>query len=353
MPVVRMPDDRLVRYPDEMPQADIKAHIESVFPYAYERAPITRKSTLSEEFKRGYRSQFSSARAGIESLLGDADIAAEAGAERQEDIAADYGVAPSLATLRETATEEGLPAAVLEGITQIPRSVFGQIAPVTTWAGGMRLGAMAVPIPQLKPLAGIAGAALALYPQFLGFNIQRQAEEQLASGEEVDINLPRAIKAAAGQSAVETAGTGFVFGKGVIRAALGLSPRDVLRPRHVRQLVRVADRSLKNTVLRGVTRGAAAEMPVEVAQQVMERYAADLDLLSDDAMEEYGEAAYLAATVGGTFGGVSNIGRPMAARGRLAREQARTQEEALVAAEEEAKTTGTAAAGTAAAAARP
>ena len=40
--------------------------------------PITRKSTVGEELRRGYRAQFSAGRAGIESLLGDADIAAEA-----------------------------------------------------------------------------------------------------------------------------------------------------------------------------------------------------------------------------------------------------------------------------------
>ena len=72
-------------------------------------------------------------------------------------------------------------------------------------------------------------------------------------------------------------------------------------PLKTQKLITTANRSLGRTVGRGVATGAAAEMPTEVAQQVLERAQAGLDVLSDDALAEYGEAAYLAATMGGTL----------------------------------------------------
>ena len=56
------------------------------------------------------------------------------------------------------------------------------------------------------------------------------------------------------------------------------------------------------------------EMPTEIAQQVLERAQAGLDVLSSEAISEYGEAAYLAATVGGTLGPIGALGSRSRAR---------------------------------------
>jgi hypothetical protein len=73
------------------------------------------------------------------------------------------------------------------------------------------------------------------------------------------------------------------------------------------------------TVAGGAARGLV-EIPTEVAQQVLERAQAGLDLFSPDAISEYGEAAYQAGLVGPTVGGIASP---------INRAQARSQLEGL------------------------
>jgi hypothetical protein len=148
-------------------------------------------------------------------------------------------------------------------------------------------------------------------------------------GEPVKIDLAKAGVAAAGQSALEGAGAAFTLGKGVVKGILGITDdAAVTSARAAKQLEETARRSLTGTVVRGAGRGAVVGMPVEVAQQVIERAQAGLDLTSPDALTEYGEAAYQAGLVGGPLGAAGNV---------VTRSQARDQ----VAARAEADTAGT------------
>jgi len=64
----------------------------------------------------------------------------------------------------------------------------------------------------------------------------------------------------------------------------------------------IAQESLLKVLGKGTAVGAAVEIPTEVTQQMLERLQAGLPITSDDALAEYGEAAYGAGLVGGPFG---------------------------------------------------
>ena len=321
------------------------AHYASTRPQG-PQTPAGAQSTIGEELARGVGQVVSSTRTGLGALFGDGEAAALSGLERGEEQARAYGEAPSFERVKRVAEEEGIPAAAAAGVGQVPRALAGQAGVIGTAIGGARLGAaIAPPIPVLKGIGALIGAGAALYPQFVGSNVQRQAQEQIAQGtpeSDIDIDVGGASRAAIAQSLVESAGTGFVLGKRMVKGILGIADEAPMGARAAEELRKVADRTIKGSVARGFARGAGAEVPVEVAQQIIERDQAGLDLLSDEALTEYGEAAYMAATVGGVLGGGSNIFAPSAARAQI-----RAEEEALETGElgiEEAAATESAAA---------
>jgi hypothetical protein len=272
-----------------------------------------RKSTVGEEAMRGLRTSASGARTGILSALGDEDAqreAALAGIQQSQNIAESYGQAPGFAPVREKYKEEGLAASIGEGVAQIPRAVAQQSGPIASFIGGAKAGAMFMPIPQLKALAGIVGGAAALSPQFLGFNIERQVQEQIDQGvapENTEIDYELARNAALLQGGIESVGQAIVLGKGLVRSIVGGNKGRTFSATDTNKLIRASERSLLGAAGAGGVRGTAAEVPVEVAQQVIERYQAGIEVFSDEALAEYGEAAFIAATVGGTLGSAGGV----------------------------------------------
>ena len=301
------------------------------------RIPEGEQSTIGEELVRGVRQLGSASRTGISSLFGDAEEAALEGIERGKAIGESYGEAPSFQRIKDIAEEEGVLSAAASGVGQVPRALAGQVGVIGTALAGARLGAAVTPPvlpvvgPFAKPLGALLGGATAVGSQFLGSNVQRQAEAQQERGEELDIDVAKAARGAALQSLTETAGTGFVLGKRLIKNILNIAEDAPLTGQAASSLLNVSKRSIANSMGRGAVRGAASEVPVEVAQSVIERDQAGLDLLSDEALEEYGEAAYMAATVGGSLGAGANAFAPSSARAELANqenEEAEAQAEA-------------------------
>ena len=82
----------------------------------------------------------------------------------------------------------------------------------------------------------------------------------------------------------------------------------------------LAARSAGKTIFKGALKGLA-EIPTEILEQMGERYQADLDLFSDDAMAEYKEAAAGAAAVGTVGGALGSLPERNAAR-KAMRQQA-------------------------------
>jgi len=195
-------------------------------------------------------------------------------------------------------------------------------------ASGARLGALTSEFtgPVGPLVGGLVGGIAANVPQFAGTNIERRIEEKTPG----PLVTPEVYTTATGQAALDTAATMFTLGTGLVAKVVGRPIAQVSE----QQLLKTAERSLTGTLTRGAGRGAISEMPTEVAQQVLERKQAGLDLTSEDAYREYGEVAAAAGVLGAGFGGVGNIVTRSQARGTIAeQEQARDLELAAIAQE--------------------
>lgn len=295
---------------------------------AKEEAP--KKSTVTGELVRGGKQLASSIRTGAEALFGTPEEAALAGIERGRKISEEAGEGVSLEAIKRAYEKEGLLSAAGEVAGQIPRALAGQGAQLAAMAAAAKAGAMAgTPFgPAGTVIGGALGAGASLLPQFLGANVERQVQEQIEAGQAPKVDLGRAGAAAAGQAAIEGAGTAFVLGKRVVKGVLGIADDAALATAKAQQeMVKAAERTMLQAAGRGAARGAT-EIPVEVAQQVLERAQAGLDVTSPEALSEYGEAAYQAALVGGPLGAVSGpIDTGMARQARARIEQANAERE--------------------------
>ena len=280
-----------------------------------EQEKARKRSTIGSELVRGGKQVFSSGRTGLESIFSPEE-AAKAGVARSEAIAKEAGEGASLEAVKKAYQDKGLLSAAGEVASQIPRALAGQGANLATMAGGARLGAMAGSA--IAPgvgtvIGGALGAGATLLPQFMGANVERQAAEQMEAGKDVSIDRTKAYTGAAAQAAIESAGTALVLGKRIVKGVLGIADDAALKTaKSQAELVKTAGRSLAAATGRGVV-GGAVEIPVEISQQIIERYQAGLDLTSPEAFKEYGESAYQAALIGGPLGGAGGaMGRRLA-----------------------------------------
>jgi len=301
-----------------------------------------RKSTIGSELVRGGKQMLSSVRTGAEALIGSPEEAALAGIERGRGIGEEAGEGASLEAVKRAYQERGLLSAAGEVAGQVPRALAGQVPQLAAMAGAAKLGAMAGTAIAPGPgtiAGGILGAGASLLPQFFGSNVERQAAEQLEKGEPVQIDRTTAGAAAAGQAAIEGAGTAFVLGKRIVKGVLGVADDTALATAKAQQaMTRAAERSLATAALGGSARGIATEIPVEIAQSVIERAQAGLDVTSPEAMAEYGEVAYQAGLVGGAIGGGAGpVDTAMARQGVKARDAFQDAEAKRIAAEERAR----------------
>jgi hypothetical protein len=274
-----------------------------------------KQSTFGSELVRGGKQLVSSTRSGIGSIF-DPEEAAKAGVARSEAIGKEAGEGVSLEAVKKAYQDKGLLSAAGEVASQIPRALAGQGANLATMAGGARLGAMAGSA--IAPgvgtvIGGALGAGATLLPQFMGANVERQAAEQMEAGKNVSIDRTKAYSGAAAQAALEGAGTAFTLGKRVVKGVLGITEDAALRTAQSQaELVKTAGRSLAAATGRGAV-GGAVEIPVEISQQIIERFQAGLDLTSPEAFKEYGESAYQAILVGAPLGGAGGaMGRSLA-----------------------------------------
>jgi len=184
------------------------------------------------------------------------------------------------------------------------RSLPYMVPMVTGAATGARVGAVGGPLGAIA--GGIIGGIAGGTPMFAGENIRRRVEEQ-TPGALVD---PEVYGTAVLQATLDTAGGAVTLGRGIIGRIIG---KDALRASDD-ELADIAQQSLTKTVGGAAARGAAAEMPTEIAQQMLERRQAGLSLTSEDALAEYGEAGAAAFILGGALGGVGGVATRSGAR---------------------------------------
>ena len=160
-----------------------------------------------------------------------------------------------------------------EQAPQLGSTLAGSIA-------GAKVGAALGPYGVV--LGGIAGGLAVNLPFFYGMNREAQ-KDTLQEGEEVNEGI--AALTSIPQSALDLIADRLLIGSIATPALIrggGLFTRSA----------------------KGIAVGAAAEVPTEVGQTVLERMQAGKDLTSEEAMREYKEVAVAAGLVGGTVRGV-------------------------------------------------
>lgn len=237
------------------------------------------------------------------------------------------GLADEATAFAQDPTEENRKALIAAGESKNRTVGFGE---GENWAAfkqmlGGSIGQLLAPAaaglaatPFTSPLGGLAAASATSGAQYTAQNLLRQAQEQEKAIREgrtpEETSVGKAAAAAVGQTALDVAG-GRVF-SGVAKAFPFMRP--LLGQGGAKAATEaseiMADAAKKGTiqfaggVAAGVGKGVAFEVPQEVAQSWLERWQAGLDLnplTSEDALNEYKQAAIGAAVLGGTFGGIS------------------------------------------------
>jgi hypothetical protein len=246
-------------------------------------------------------------------------------------------------------TKEALGAQGIGGIgtlgafmrDSIARSLPQMGATLAGAKAGAMLGGMAGPVG--AGVGGAAGALAANIPAFVGSNLGRQVLEQDATGKEAPLDVPAANAAGAVQGSLDAASTMFMLGKLGFKGAGSLLKKPAAEAEAA--LAKKAAESLKMAMAKGAAKGAAVEIPTEVAQQILERAQAGLPLMDEAARKEYEAAAAGAVVVGGplgTFGGASDRGRARDEKKKIdaikAREAIAAEKQAKIDAENAADT---------------
>ena len=302
------------------------------------------KSGVGAGFMRGLKSMASSVKTAGESLS-NAEKAALEAAERSRIISEKYGEGPTLEAAKKAYEERGVLGVAGEAVGSVPEAIAEQLPQMgLTIAGakaGSALGAMvggpAAPVTAL--VGGIAGAVTPSFMQQYGSNIQRQAEEDIAAGRDVDISRTAAAAAAVPQAALDVVGQFLILGRVLGKKLFGEVGKKVDEllaegtEESAKKAEKLAREGLAKTLAKGTAIGVAAEVPTEVVQQALERAQAGLSVTSKDALEEYGEIAYRTGLMA-PLGGVGRVADRAAARTRVARAEPagdltqETQEEA-------------------------
>lgn len=189
--------------------------------------------------------------------------------------------------------------------------------------GGATAGYLAAPgaaataariFSKIPGLPGAIGYGV-LGAQYLTGALGRQAETQQEAIEKGEpykkVDLPRAIVAAAGETALDAVGMEFFapafkrfpFVKNLLGEAGEKTAKET--EKSLIEAFESGNLKIRNGVARGVAQGVAFEVPQEIAQQALERWQAGLSLTDEDARKEYFEAGAAATIFGGGLGGVS------------------------------------------------
>jgi hypothetical protein len=335
---VKLPDGRIIGFDEAVPPEQAQLIVRRDFPEAFQK-----KTGIGAEFSEGLASLIGGTKTALTAPF-DSKQAARQGLLEQQARGAEFESGVSLDKLKQAYQDYGFLGGAGELTRQIPQAVAGMSPQIAASLGsaatGARLGAVA-------GLPGVIGGALggfgASFLPIAGQNIARQAQVQEEAGQEIDPSLTKAYGAAVPAAALEVASLGFTVGKRLLGTVFGQTEKEIAEglaknaAKYEADLVKAAEAKLLPTVAGGAARGLV-EIPTEVAQQVLERAQAGLDLFSPDAISEYGSAAYQAGLVGPTVGGIASPINRAQARGQLEglRGEQRAAKQREIRAEEEA-----------------
>jgi hypothetical protein len=333
MPIYKVegPDGRIysVEGPAGASPDDVVAYVQANY------KSLKPKEGIGAAVGKGIESLISSGRTAIGALTGSAEEAAAAGLKRGEDIGTRYADQVSLEKVKQAYEKDGVLSAAGEAVSQIPAALAEQVPNLAATFGSARAGAALGSFagPAGTVVGGLAGAALPSLIQQFGGNIERQASEQKGRGEPIKIDTGAAGAAAVPQAALDVAGTFIPLGGRLVSKLTGI-PEKAFLGKSAAQVTKLADEKLLATLAKGTATGALAEIPTEIAQQMMERAQAGLSLTDASALKEYGETAYQVGLLA-PIGAAGRLSERAGARGEVI---VTKQEEARKQREEEAKT---------------
>ena len=321
--------------PDDATQEELISAVQRHIAGQKPTAPVE-TAGIGEAFVGGLKQFGRTFGTGVVGAFAPEDAARRSLAEARAAAEAGEKPATSLEAVRQKYLESGFFPAVGEALSQVPGAIVEQAPNIASMAAGARLGAMAGAPLGLPGVigGGIIGGAAAPLVQAFGQNIARQAEEQrpaIEAGATPQISRAAAAAAALPQAALDVGAQRFVFGKQLVGKVLGLSPERIAQLEGKalvaaeRKAEKLALESALKTAAKGTGVGVLAEVPTEIAQQMLERAQAGLPLLSDDAKEEYFESAYGAA-LASPLGAVGRFSERGQARQEVAERTARREE---------------------------
>jgi hypothetical protein len=329
---IRLPNGAYYEATEGQSPADAFRDAYKYFPQAFgvEAPAPTTKSGLGGAFGKGLESLLSSGQTAAQALMGSPEEAAKSALARGEARSKKYEEQVSWDKVKKAYEEQGVFSAAKEALGQVPAAIAEQAPNIASTLGSARLGATAGSVfgPAGTVIGGVAGAAApSLISQF-GGNIERQAAEQQAKGESLNIDRGAAAAAALPQAALDVAGTFIPLGGQLISKLTGIPAKALTIG--AGNATKLAEERLLATLAKGTAVGAVAEIPTEITQQMLERAQAGLSLTDSDALAEYGKTAYQVGLLA-PIGGAGRLSERGAARDTVAKQKA---DEAAKAAQE-------------------
>jgi outer membrane lipoprotein SlyB len=300
--------------PEGASEQELTATLYALKPEAAQ--PFVKESGVFAGVKKGIEQLVSGAQTATGVATGDANEAAKAALARNKAMDKKYEDQVSFQKVLDAYKNNGLLSGAGEAVSQIPLAIAEQAPNLAATFAGAKIGAKtgstlgAVGGARGRVLGGIAGgiagAFTPSYGQALAGNVERQAQEQEAAGQPIDINTGKAATTAIPQAALDVVGDRILLGGKLFGKMIGI-PEKVLFKDGLETAEKLAKERFLTTLAKGTATGAAGEIPTEVAQQALERYQAGLSLTSPDALREYGDTAYQVGLLG-----------PLGAAGRFA-----------------------------------
>ena len=345
MAFIELPNGKYLKIPEGMSPDEAYEAALAKFPNLLDEPQ--QKKGLGAALGKGFESTLSATRTGLESLISP-DEGAKKGLARSEAISEKYAQQVGLDPLKKAYEERGVTGAIGEVTRQVPLALAEQATNLATMYAGAKAGAK-LPLPGIygKAIGAVGGALLPSYLQQFGGNVESQAAAQQEAGQPIDISRGKALAAAVPQTALDVAATFIPLGGRIAGKVFGPEVEQLLMRGGTKAAEKLAQErllpSIKNMEIgaigKGLAIGAAAEIPTEVTQQMLQRLQAGLPLTSPEALAEYGETAYQATLVGAPLGAAGRTFDRSGARGKIKAEeqaeQTRLAEEQAKVAEEE------------------
>jgi hypothetical protein len=300
-----LPNGGFVMVPDGVPREEAMHKMRLAHPDAF-NVPKP-EPTISGSFMHGLKSLGSNLETGVESLFGDKNKAAIAAAERSAELDERYGTGSDWGRVKEAFANKG----ILSGLGEVARQSALTAAESVPAMGAMAAG---------TALGGLPGLAAAAYAPRYGSGLESQAATQEAAGKTVDVDRGKAALYAAPQAAVDVAANLVPFGRAAIGKVLGPTVEKLLARGATKEAEIAARGALKSAGV-GVLKNAAEQGVLQPTQVLLSRLENGQDLTSDDALAEYGHAAYTAGLMS-PLGAIGGLHERSAARGAIAERDA-------------------------------